>query len=122
MVRFKNRYQLVQIAYDDGSMCPSTTERSILTAIRCAVELMHGDFGSACLQQSMAVKYFNAATGLFIVRLDSYMVVSFHLSLLRCHREFHPLLASAVPFVTSINQKQVSLHTLQVAGCHDDSI
>jgi RNase P/RNase MRP subunit POP5 len=34
----------------------------------------------------------------------------------RCHREFHPLLASTIPFVTHINQKAATLNTLQVAG------
>jgi RNase P/RNase MRP subunit POP5 len=68
MVRFKNRYQLVQLSFDDGSCDAGVSEKNIVMAIRAAVELMHGDFGSACLQQSLAIKYFNTATGLFIVR------------------------------------------------------
>ena len=47
------------------------------------------------------VKYYNPATGL---------------ALIRCHREFEPLVASCLPFVTSIDKRACAIKTIHVGG------
>ena len=38
------------------------------------------------------------------------------LAVIRCHRDFHDMLASAVPFVTNINKRACVLRTVHVGG------
>jgi ribonuclease P/MRP protein subunit POP5 len=90
MVRFKERYLLVNILHPEGGVSttkitdksvpdiliynrPTTdhvTPQSILRAIRAQVAMLFGDYGSGAVDRSLQVKYLSLATSTFILRIS----------------------------------------------------
>jgi ribonuclease P/MRP protein subunit POP5 len=90
MVRFKERYLLVNIVYPEGAASkPKKTDNpvpdilaynqpttdnllgpSLLRAIRAQVASLFGDYGSGAVDRSLQVKYFSLATSTFILRVS----------------------------------------------------
>ena len=90
MVRFKERYLLVNILHPDGLASgtkrtdksvsdiliynqPTTdhvTPQSLLRAIRAQVATLFGDYGSGAVDRSLQVKYLSLATSTFILRVS----------------------------------------------------
>ena len=68
MVRFKNRYLLTEWRWHDGRVDESLTDSVILGILRQCVAVNFGDVGSGAAHSSVAVKYWNATTGLGVVR------------------------------------------------------
>eukprot|EP00053_Salpingoeca_punica_P002095 m.36179 g.36179 ORF g.36179 m.36179 type:complete len:158 (+) comp11385_c0_seq1:140-613(+) len=100
MVRFKNRYLLVEVRFED--LGPLTlNERQFSQTIKDAVASAHGDFGIGSLKASLAVKYFNAITGIAIIR---------------CNRDYFQMLWSAVALVNAIQKRTCLIQTLHVGG------
>lgn len=105
MVRFKNRYLLCEIVFDNPRHRQCIEERAIMTTVRDVLARIHGDYGVGCCTVSLAVKYLNAYTGIV---------------LLRCRREFYQMLWSIIPFITTIESKHQRypciFHTLHVGA------
>lgn len=57
MVRFKNRYLLVELSFasveDGNEALRAITPKSMVLLVRDAVQRLHGDYGLACVQQSL---------------------------------------------------------------------
>jgi len=53
MVRFKNRYFLCEIIWEDGSRDTSLTTGDVYTAIRDVVSLNFGDYGMGSVLTSL---------------------------------------------------------------------
>jgi ribonuclease P/MRP protein subunit POP5 len=91
MVRFKERYLLVNILHPEGDAStakkatdkavsdiliynrPTTdhvTPQSLLRAIRAQVAALFGDYGSGAVDRSLQVKYLSLATSTFILRIS----------------------------------------------------
>lgn len=92
MVRFKERYLLVNILHPEGDASASTakktgkpvsdiliynrpttdhvTPQSLLRAIRAQVAMLFGDYGSGAVDRSLQVKYLSLATSTFILRIS----------------------------------------------------
>ncbi|KAJ9161893.1 Ribonuclease P/MRP protein subunit POP5 [Coniochaeta hoffmannii] len=90
MVRFKERYLLVNILQPQGDASttkkpdkpvpdiliynrPTTdhvTPQSLLRAIRAQVAMLFGDYGSGAVDRSLQVKYLSLATSTFILRIS----------------------------------------------------
>ena len=71
MVRFKNRYLVVEIAHNDGrAMEDARKERDLLDAIRDAVKENFGDVGAGRAVAALSVRYADAMTGVCVVRCD----------------------------------------------------
>lgn len=90
MVRFKERYLLVNILHPDGDAStakkpqqpvsgtliynqPTTdhvTPQSLLRAIRAQVAVLFGDYGSGAVDRNLQVKYLSLATSTFILRVS----------------------------------------------------
>lgn len=77
MVRFKNRYLLIEaLPVDDHhrltdyapSTCPSLTSNNLATHLRTTLTTNFGLLPAALTSHSLSVKYCNAATGTAIVR------------------------------------------------------
>eukprot|EP00047_Mylnosiga_fluctuans_P006566 m.247752 g.247752 ORF g.247752 m.247752 type:complete len:142 (+) comp15486_c0_seq1:18-443(+) len=101
MVRFKNRYFLVEIVHEDGMVDESLSAQQLLKLIREAVGLAHGDFGLGCLQGSLSIKYMNVYTGAVLIR---------------CARDHHALLWSALTLITSIKKRSCIFNLLHLGG------
>nr|CAG4644411.1 EOG090X0GYO [Lepidurus arcticus] len=101
MVRHKNRYYLVEIQPQDGKYKEfdafELKPYELLHSIIKYVNQIHGDFGVASIQAGFQAKYCNANT---------------RITILRVRHGPHRILASTLPFITSINRKEVLLQTL----------
>jgi len=90
MVRFKNRYLLVELCFSDsptGEPLPEleqvkaaqrVSSRGLYFAVRSGVERYFGDTGIAACTQSLAVKYYSPELRLAIVRAprEAFQIVS----------------------------------------------
>jgi len=115
MVRFKNRYLLVEIVWDEWvvsshngeptqsppTLKPSINASLLIQLIKTKTLDYFGDLGLASLLWSLSVKYLNEATGIFIIRTS---------------REYFRITWGAMTFITSINNRPASLRVLHVAG------
>lgn len=103
MVRVKYRYILAEILTDKyiNKVKLPLREDDLKQAIRDSVELLHGDYGLACIQAGFSIKMYNPATRVFIVRV---------------RRKFHSVLGSSLPFITSIGKLKLGFRTLRLSG------
>ncbi len=79
MVRFKNRYLVVQmetvdektgiIDYAPSASESAPTSSTLATQLRALLQANFGDHAASLASQSFSVKYCNAITGLFILRV-----------------------------------------------------
>ncbi|XP_044514777.1 ribonuclease P/MRP protein subunit POP5 isoform X2 [Gracilinanus agilis] len=90
MVRFKHRYLLCELVFEDPRCRACLEERILFSLVRDAIARAHGAFGAAACALAFTVKYLNAYTGVV---------------LLRCRKEFYQLLWSALPFITYLENK-----------------
>ena len=111
MVRYKNRYFLMEVIWaPPSSSSSSTTSTPIISspsnihfyeAIKTQIARLFGQYGLGLLQPSLTVKYTNMETNLL---------------LLRCARDYHRMLWSSLTHVTEMNGKSVLLRILHVGG------
>ena len=73
MVRIKQRYILGELVFDEAGSCTvdlsKLTERKILENFRRAVHELYGDIGLAKVQPNFLLKFWNATTRIFILRV-----------------------------------------------------
>nr|CAG4645215.1 EOG090X0GYO [Leptodora kindtii] len=99
MVRFKNRYFVLEIRPNGMSEIQSypIKDTDIYHAVVRFVEQIHGEFGAAAIRTGLNVKYCNQWTKVAIVR---------------SRHGPHRLVGSALPFISFIDNKQVRVHSL----------
>ena len=100
MVRFKNRYLLCKLLFENNEILDSLSPYAILSAIKSSVEQLYGDSGLA-LMATLQTKYFCARSGLLIIRVPHAAVKQ---------------LWSAVFFTTRIKNRKVQLKVFRVSG------
>uniref|UniRef100_V9LB12 Ribonuclease P/MRP protein subunit POP5 n=1 Tax=Callorhinchus milii TaxID=7868 RepID=V9LB12_CALMI len=105
MVRFKSRYFLCEIVFENPESRQWMEDKNVFKAVKDAIVQTHGDFGHSCCALRLIVKYLNAYTGI---------------ALLRCRKEFYRMLWSALPFITFLENKNQKypcfFNTLHVGG------
>ncbi|XP_002734205.1 ribonuclease P/MRP protein subunit POP5-like [Saccoglossus kowalevskii] len=101
MVRFKNRYILCELVFEDDFLVHPTEERNLYYKIKEAIAKAHGDYGVGVLQGGLSVKYLNVYTNIVFIR---------------ARRAYHKLVLSALPFIRSIAKYSCFLNTLHVGG------
>ncbi|KAG1662019.1 hypothetical protein FOA52_009509 [Chlamydomonas sp. UWO 241] len=101
MVRFRNRYLLLRLAWRDGKRDEALNEVSLLQAVRDAVGAAYGDVGAGRSQSSLQVKHYSGFTGLAV---------------LRCGREDQKLVLAALSRLSSIQHRSLSLTVLRASG------
>lgn len=101
MVRFKARYLLFEILFEEeGVVIDSLSAGSIASAIRESIELHFGPHGSG-LTTSMNVKYFSPLTNLGIVRIG---------------RDHHRMLWAALTFMNSLKKLSCCIRVIHLGG------
>ena len=99
------RYLLVELVFgsaEDGNTALSgSTPRSVLSAVKEAILSLHGDYGLAAVQQSLNIKYLNAVTRVMMIR---------------CPRDHHKGVWSALTTITSLKGVPCAVHMLHVGG------
>lgn len=101
MVRFKNRYLLLEVHWADGMVDENLPHTALANALRDAISLTFGDFGSAAAGRSVDVKYWNSTTSLAIVR---------------CTRSHYRMVWAGASFVTKIGQRHCAICARHVGG------
>ena len=57
MVRFKNRYLLCEIRWEDKKFDPNVKNKDIYDAIRDSIGINFGDYGTGLITSSLSSKY-----------------------------------------------------------------
>ena len=75
MVRFKNRYLLLEVLFEDGLTDESMTSQQVLRAFKDAIIYAHGDYGIGCVQSSITsmVAVFDSSHVLFRSKIHKYL-------------------------------------------------
>ena len=88
-------------AEDGHTALSGSTPRSMLDAVKEAILSLHGDYGLAAVQQSLNIKYLNAVTRVMMIR---------------CPRDHHRGVWSALTTITSLKGVPCAVHMLHVGG------
>ncbi|XP_029212568.2 ribonuclease P/MRP protein subunit POP5-like [Acropora millepora] len=101
MVRYKRRYLMVEISFQDKKVGESINENSIYAKVKEAVQEFHGDYGVACLARYLKVKYVNPITGMVFIG---------------CSRDYYRMLWSAITFIRNLSGRLCTFQVLHVGG------
>ncbi|KAI9136042.1 hypothetical protein BKA69DRAFT_251434 [Paraphysoderma sedebokerense] len=105
MVRFKNRYLLLQLHFPSPPLPTSSsstlTSSALLSSIRFSIQSLFGYLGSGFLLQSVQVKYYSPHTNVAIVRVD---------------RDYFRALWSAINFITDVDGRECAVQVVWVGG------
>ncbi|EFX78978.1 hypothetical protein DAPPUDRAFT_304992 [Daphnia pulex] len=98
MVRFKNRYLTAEIIPGDSTTQPLNVKKyDLLASVLDVTEQIHGEFGAAAIRNGLEIKYFNESTQIAIIR---------------CRHGPHRLLASSLPFLSTVGKRKVQLQSV----------
>ncbi|KAH6565002.1 hypothetical protein BASA50_008971 [Batrachochytrium salamandrivorans] len=101
MVRFKNRYLLCEIIFEDGNISESLNSYHLLNAIKESLEVNFGSFGMGMIATSLQVKYYSPFTNLAIIRVN---------------RDYVRLLWACITFTTAIRRRTCLIHVVHLSG------
>ncbi|KAJ3175616.1 hypothetical protein HDU87_006114 [Geranomyces variabilis] len=113
MVRFKNRFLLFRLHYNDDPPAGPASSRhaalidpvihggNISSAVKESILLNFGDYGAGIAATSTAVKYFSPWT---------------NTGVLRCARDHFELVWAALTFVTQLKGKSCTFRVVHVGG------
>ncbi|KAK9766463.1 RNA-binding protein pop5 [Basidiobolus ranarum] len=114
MVRFKNRYILFEILFEDTNSSKVThflhpshpfetplNTRSLQNLFKEQLTLNFGDYGRGCLGSSLQVKYFSPYTNIGIVRVG---------------RDYFHTLWATLTFITSVEKRECLFRVIHLGG------
>mmetsp|Transcript_31671 Transcript_31671/g.69216 ORF Transcript_31671/g.69216 Transcript_31671/m.69216 type:complete len:146 (-) Transcript_31671:458-895(-) len=101
MVRFKNRYLVLELIWKDSKTNEPLDERALVNVFRESVQLNFGDHGLGQCYGSLQVKYMSPLTNTCVVR---------------CSRDHYQQVWCAITLLTEINQRPVLLRLLKLSG------
>ncbi|KDO28736.1 hypothetical protein SPRG_19953 [Saprolegnia parasitica CBS 223.65] len=101
MVRFKNRYFIVEVTFGRGKKGPALTARDIYSLVLAAIGSNYGDFGVGTMQAALQVLYYNAIT---------------HLAVVRCGRDDATKVHACLTFLTEAQHQDAKFRTVVVCG------
>ncbi|ELR19795.1 Rpp14 family protein [Acanthamoeba castellanii str. Neff] len=101
MVRFKNRYLLVELVWGDGMVDSSISAETLKREVKHQIQLNFGDFGVGLIQATLQVKYWNHLTNLCIIR---------------CARDYYKMVWAAVTMINTLNQRSVLFRLVHLGG------
>ncbi|XP_052269995.1 ribonuclease P/MRP protein subunit POP5-like isoform X1 [Dreissena polymorpha] len=98
-----SRYIVCKLEFGCRVTLPDLTQDAVYRAIATELQVLHGDYGTACARKypNLTVQYLNPSTNLVMVR---------------CSRDQCKQIQSCLPFVKKIGEVDVFLHTLHLAG------
>ncbi|XP_065830911.1 ribonuclease P/MRP protein subunit POP5-like [Oscarella lobularis] len=100
MVRFKCRYVVLELVYEDDKTDLSLTTRDLLNALRDIIQTIHGEFGAAQVRH-LSAKYLNVHSRTAVVK---------------CGIKSYRTLLSAMPFVRHLRRLPCTVRSLRLAG------
>ncbi|KAK3727811.1 hypothetical protein QZH41_008235, partial [Actinostola sp. cb2023] len=94
-------YILAEITFQDGLIDEALSKHVIQDAIKGAVKAVYGDYGLACIQMPLRVKYLNPLTNVVF---------------LACSRNHYKMLKCSLPFIDSLKNRICMFKTLHIGG------
>ncbi|KAI0064945.1 hypothetical protein BV25DRAFT_1989677 [Artomyces pyxidatus] len=109
MVRFKNRWLLLELLSGNEHGIPELSGKQVFDALRQSVITHFGDVGWGSVGASMSVKYFSPTTNLCIIRVarDPYRV-AWGATTLLTSIEGHPVIPNVVHVSGTIKHAQLA--------------
>uniref|UniRef100_A0A914XS61 Ribonuclease P/MRP protein subunit POP5 n=1 Tax=Plectus sambesii TaxID=2011161 RepID=A0A914XS61_9BILA len=103
MVKFKNRYLLLEVITDDHVVTSKEqfNDSDVYFAMWEALSELHGDYGTGAAKQSLSVKVCNSATATVVARIS---------------RGSLEMLANSLCFVRKIGKHPAVIRTLHLGG------
>ncbi len=105
MVKFKSRYILLEMLFDNNSGTPDTNRKiessAMLKILKLHVERLFGDKGLGQISKNLQVKYVNNVTNLMILRVG---------------KEFVNILWTVLTLMNEIDGDKVKMHIMGVCG------
>ena len=100
-MRFKNRFLLVKIRYDDLKERKEAVPHEVLKSIREAVMGLYGDYGSGCVQNSLQVRKVMTEKNVLVIRVD---------------REYAHMVQAGIALVTALRGEAVAFDVVHSSG------
>ncbi len=100
-MRFKHRYFLYHLHFDDGKTDSSLQSGYLYKVIKDAVHANFGEYGLGNSLQGLQVKYYNSATNLLIVRAA---------------RSEYRLVEASITFIQTLKNRDVNFLLLHIGG------
>lgn len=101
MVRFKNRWLLVDVAWRDGSVDTTMNAMTVLNAVRDSVVANFGDSGLGTCLTSLQVRYYSPYTNTCVIRVATAEVDK---------------VVSSLAMMRDLRQRRVAMRLVRVAG------
>ena len=101
MVRFKNRYLVFQIDFEDGLCDKEVKIPTLVNHIQQSIETHYGDRGAGGMSTSLTIKYFDYVTSIGIVRVS---------------RTWYKALWSCLTLLLFIDKRRCRIRVLHVSG------
>ncbi|TPX30262.1 hypothetical protein SmJEL517_g06141 [Synchytrium microbalum] len=124
-MRFKNRYLLFELQYEDGTIDESVHNGIIISVLRDSIQLNFGDYGIGVLggpttsNASTSILSLLSFTNPFI-QPPSYPVKYFSphtgLGILRVPRDHYQMAWAAMSFVTQVKKKNAMMRVIHLGG------
>lgn len=131
MVRFKNRYLLVELVWGDGMVDSSISAENLKREVKHQIQLNFGDFGVGLVQATLqgtprfpspkgTLCAFPSSSHLLIIRphLPSvkYWNHLTNLCIIRCARDYYKMVWTAVTMINTLNQRSVLFRLVHLGG------
>jgi ribonuclease P/MRP protein subunit POP5 len=133
MVRFKNRYLLVELVWGDGMVDSSISAETLKREVKHQIQLNFGDFGvgliQATLQGTLALPIISLGTlcAFHLHLIRSFFVSSplssvkywnhlTNLCIIRCARDYYKMVWAAVTMINTLNQRSVLFRLVHLGG------
>ncbi len=132
MVRFKNRYLLVELVWGDGMVDSSISAENLKREVKHQIQLNFGDFGVGLVQATLQgtprgfpspkapCAPFPSSSHSLIIRscLSSvkYWNHLTNLCIIRCARDNYKMVWTAVTMINTLNQRSVLFRLVHLGG------
>ena len=135
MVRFKNRYLLVELVWGDGMVDSSISAENLKREVKHQIQLNFGDFGVGLVQATLqgtprashlpkapyaSFFFFSSSSQSLIIRscLSSvkYWNHLTNLCIIRCARDYYKMVWTAVTMINTLNQRSVLFRLVHLGG------
>eukprot|EP00045_Choanoeca_perplexa_P014770 m.175865 g.175865 ORF g.175865 m.175865 type:complete len:167 (+) comp16791_c0_seq10:1718-2218(+) len=121
MVRFKNRYYLVELQFSAAAARNFSSKR-LVEALKLTIKKHHGDFGLGSVMASLSgLPLPNASIIIVTLTHDGCFSVKYFntttlCAVIRCSKDYEAILTTALPLLRAIGKEACRLQVLRVAG------
>ena len=121
MVRFKNRYLLIELVWADNKHDPSLSSYILVQALKELIRAEFGEYGLACALQALQGKIIcciELITPLIVyaIFIVKYLNNVTNLCILRVAREYHKLIWTCVTMMKQLQNRNLTMRVIHSGG------